>query len=262
MRLLTVTADDFGLHPDINRGVLDCARAGALSGVSVSVTGSAPDWPALREMRGRGIGIGLHLTFVGEPWLCGGRTFRSWREFAAAVFLGGPGFAAAVAAEARAQAKLLRANGFEPDRLDSHQHVHILPRVWGIVSSLASGFPSCGVRIPLAPPGRRSGRGAGYFALQRLAALRARARPGEPWCIGLAEGGHNSADRIRAELDRCSGHDAEFVAHPGVTTPDLQTRYRWGYDWSGERAMLLDPAFRQAITDAGYRMGTFGAAHA
>lgn len=252
MRLLTVTADDFGLHPDINRGILDCAGAGVLSGVSVAVTGSAPDWPALGRMRERGIGIGLHLTFVGEPWLSGGRMFRSWREFAAAVLMGGPGFAETVAAEARAQADLLGRKGFEPDRLDSHQHVHILPRVWDVVSSLASGFAACRVRIPLAPPGRRYGRGPGYFALQRLAALRARARPDTPWCIGLAESGHNSPARVRAELDECSGRDAEFVAHPGVTTPDLEKRYCWGYDWSGERALLLGPSFRGAVAEAGY----------
>jgi hypothetical protein len=42
------------------------------------------------------------------------------------------------------------------------------------------------------------------------------------------------------------------VAHPGVKTPELEKRYGWGYDWSGERALLLDPSFRSAVADAGY----------
>jgi predicted glycoside hydrolase/deacetylase ChbG (UPF0249 family) len=254
MNVLTVTADDFGLHPDINRGILECAREGVLGAVSVTVNGSAPDWPTAHEMRKTGIRIGIHLSFVGEPWLTDGRRIADWRLFALSLLAGGRGFRRAVDLEARAQLKLMADRGIVPDHLDSHQHVHVLPGIWPSVRDLALEKGISRVRIPLAPPGARSCRGPGFMALQRLAGRRAVARGDAPWCLGLSNSGRNSREQVISELGQCRGHDAEFVAHPGVTTPELEDRYKWGYDWSGERDMLLNPEFKRAVGEAGYSL--------
>jgi hypothetical protein len=53
------------------------------------------------------------------------------------------------------------------------------------------------------------------------------------------------------------GAVAELVTHPGVTTPALQARYRWGYDWTGETAALRDPALRGELERAGFDLRRF-----
>src|SRR5438105_6114679 len=74
-RRLVVNADDFGLSPGVNDGILEAHAAGVVSSVSVLV--NAPGWEdAVAALRGGGaaLGAGLHLNLTaGEP-VSGGRT--------------------------------------------------------------------------------------------------------------------------------------------------------------------------------------------
>jgi hypothetical protein len=54
-----------------------------------------------------------------------------------------------------------------------------------------------------------------------------------------------------------AGALAELVAHPGFTTPALQGRYDWGYDWTGETEALRDPELRLAVERAGFALRGF-----
>jgi predicted glycoside hydrolase/deacetylase ChbG (UPF0249 family) len=57
-RTLIITADDFGLHPSYDAGMIEAATAGAIDGVGVMV-----DRTPLRvaELANRSVAIGLHL---------------------------------------------------------------------------------------------------------------------------------------------------------------------------------------------------------
>ena len=69
MRLLVVCADDFGLDPQVNEGVLHLARLGRLSAIGCMV--GAPSWasgaPALRELDADAVDVGLHLDLTQHP---------------------------------------------------------------------------------------------------------------------------------------------------------------------------------------------------
>src|SRR5437660_9999386 len=68
VRRLVVNADDFGLSPGVNDGILEAHAAGVVSSVSVLV--NAPGWEhAVAALRGTGsLGVGLHLNLTaGEP---------------------------------------------------------------------------------------------------------------------------------------------------------------------------------------------------
>ena len=65
-------ADDFGMNPAVNAGILSLAACGRLSATSLLVDGSAAraDIPALRSS---GLQVGLHLNLTesfGQPGLC------------------------------------------------------------------------------------------------------------------------------------------------------------------------------------------------
>src|SRR4051794_17886310 len=82
MPTVLVNADDFGLHRDIDRGILDCVEAGVVQSVSFSPQGESLDWNALRNLHDRGVRVGLHVTLVGEPWLTDGRIIPGWKDLA------------------------------------------------------------------------------------------------------------------------------------------------------------------------------------
>src|SRR6266849_2355946 len=78
--MLLVNADDFGLHKDIDRGILDCIEHGSVQSVSFSAVGRTVDWNKLLELIRHGVRVGLHITLVGEPWASDGRLVPGWKH--------------------------------------------------------------------------------------------------------------------------------------------------------------------------------------
>src|SRR5438105_14172244 len=155
VRRLVVNADDFGLSPGVNEGILEAHAAGAVS--SVSVLGDAPGWePAVAALRRAGaeLGAGLHLNLTaGEP-VSGGQSLVHART---GRFHGLAGLVARaltgridhhdVAAECGAQLARLRAVGVRVTHIDSHRHVHALPGVWAPVVATARANGVAFVRV-------------------------------------------------------------------------------------------------------------------
>ena len=66
MKKLIVNADDFGLHPLINAGIIKGYREGFIT--STSLMPSAPCWQEAVQLAQENpqLGIGVHLTLVGS----------------------------------------------------------------------------------------------------------------------------------------------------------------------------------------------------
>src|SRR5947209_10797608 len=162
-RRLVVNADDFGLSPGVNDGILEAHAAGVVSSVSVLV--NAPGWEhAVAALRGTGsLGVGLHLNLTaGEPVsegtaLVDAHTGR-FHGLAGLVTraLTGRIDPDCVAEECGAQLARLRAAGVRVTHIDSHRHVHALPGVWAPVVAIARAHGVAFVRVPVA---RGEGRG-------------------------------------------------------------------------------------------------------
>ena len=130
---LLVNADDFGMHPDIDRGIFECVERGRVHSVSFAATGRTVDWNKLQELIRHGVRVGLHVVLVGESWASDGRLVRDWKEMVKQLLFLGRGMKDAIADEIRRQFKLCSENGIDPRTLshvDSHQHVHVLNGVW------------------------------------------------------------------------------------------------------------------------------------
>jgi len=262
---LLVNADDLGLHADIDRGILECIECGRVQSVSFAATGRTVDWNRLRELMRHGVHVGLHVVLVDEPWASNGRVIRGWKELVKQLLLPGRTMKDAVAGEVRRQFQLCSENGLDPRTLshvDSHQHVHVLNGVWQPCLHLARQNDIPRMRVPWCPAIRVIKKNLGGIALQTLARYRTAEVNGYLPCLGLAHAGHNTASIFSDELEhaaRAGRPDIELVAHPGVNTPDLESRYAdWHFDWSGERDAILSTRFSEAVSASGYRFVTPG----
>jgi predicted glycoside hydrolase/deacetylase ChbG (UPF0249 family) len=130
-RYLIVNADDFGLSPGVNRGIIECAESGMLTSASLMVR-----WPAAAEAaayakQNRKISIGLHVD-LGEWVLRNGE----WESLYKVVDAEDK---RAVEVEITHQlAEFRRLVGRDPSHLDSHQHVHRTEPARSIMLKLGS----------------------------------------------------------------------------------------------------------------------------
>jgi predicted glycoside hydrolase/deacetylase ChbG (UPF0249 family) len=94
--------------------------------------------------------------------------------------------------------------------------------------------------------------------LERRARARSLRFPAD--ATGLDEAGTLERDRLLAALSRLArsgAPSAELATHPGEGGDADLDRYRWGYVWDRELAALVDPAVRERVAEAGFRLGTY-----
>ena len=254
MKRLIVTADDVGLHPGMTRGALAAHDQGIVTAVSVSPNGRDFE-EAVELLRDRPrLEVGAHLTLVGERPLSPPEKIPSLVGADGALHSGYPAFvlryaairAADLETELRAQVEKLLATGLEVVHLNSHQHLHVLPRVLDIVERLAQEHGIPAVRIPNEPEVSFTLRGL------QIALLNALGRNARFRTVGVMVAGHLNPERLRRCLDQVEGL-TELVCHPGLGEID----YSWGYEWEEETAALCDPALPDLLREKGISLGSF-----
>lgn len=127
---LIVNADDFGLSPGVNRGILEAHRHGIVTSASLMVRQPAAAQAAAASREYPALSLGLHLD-LGE-W-----TYRdgTWVPLYEVVPMDE---SAAVAGEVVRQLLAFRALvGKNPTHLDSHQHVHLKEPARSVVVNVA-----------------------------------------------------------------------------------------------------------------------------
>jgi predicted glycoside hydrolase/deacetylase ChbG (UPF0249 family) len=235
---LIVTADDVGLHPGMTEGAIRAHRDGVVTACSVVANGAA-FYDAVERLRDvPSLEAGVHLTLVEERSLTGMRLPRSYVEFVRDMK-----DRAAIERELRAQIERVLASGLRVTHLNGHQHVHMWPSVFAIVSRLADEYGIGYVRRVR----DRGGRG-GFARRLSIAALNVLGTGGST--IGVMEAGHLTADRIIKLVEHVKGV-TELVTHPGI---DVDAYAHWNYDWNAETEALCDPRVRKTIADRGIEL--------
>ena len=267
---LVVNADDLGLHPDIDAGILRAHREGILTSASVLVKGTHAE-VAVRRAREQGLALGVHLCLSTrlppaasevETVAPDGRMRATWAGFAAA-WLARRVRGAEVAREWRAQVRCARELGFEPDHLDVHQHLHLLPGLGGIVREL-SAETRLAVRWPRERPTRAWVRSPGAMTksllLGALAGLPFRAPRRSLPAMGVFESGALDEQALLGLIDRLEEGDHELVCHPGgaegIPVPEDPG---WRYGWRQELTALCSPAVRERVRARRIELTTWGA---
>ena len=278
MRRLIVNADDFGLHEAVNRGILAAHTAGIVSSASLMAGGAAFDEAVRLAGECPRLGVGVHLTLVGANSVLPvaevsslvdetGSFYRSYPLFIKRL-LRGKIRLAEVERELAAQIDRIRMAGIQPSHLDSHQHLHVLPGIGGIVLDLARRFSIRAIRIPAEPVafigatpatvGRLAGRG-GLTMLANLFRQHAAAagiRTSDHF-YGMLAGGQLTEPAILAILRRLPPGDSELMTHPGFADESLADAFRWDYQWDAERQALTAPAVRALLAERQIRLISF-----
>ncbi|MBI3154326.1 MAG: ChbG/HpnK family deacetylase [Burkholderiales bacterium] len=270
---LIVNADDYGYYGGVSRGILDAAAQGIVTatGVLANAARFDDDVPALRECSALDAGVHLNLT-SGEPLAApmraalarwGGR-FPGKFAIARAVATGAVPIAA-VESEWRAQIERCLRAGLALRFLNSHEHVHMHPRLFGLAQRLCAAYGIEHLRFTAATPAparTAAARGAGARlrgAIVGVLAAAARARLDRPVARFL---GLECSGRLgRADLDAIAaglqpGEVYELMCHPGRPAPgDVDDARLLGYhDWQGEFAALTAPGLRDRLAAAGVQL--------
>ena len=263
MRALVATADDVGLYDGLTQGALQAHDRGIVTAVSVVANGRALE-PALERLRERPeLDAGVHLTLVGERPLSppaavpsllgrGGAFLPHVRGFARRYLLGGIA-TPEVEAELRRQIERLLAGGLTLVHANSHQHLHVLPRVFEIVLRLAAEYRIPFVRIPREPATARFSmrsleiavlNGVGRGARRRL--LEQRGLRTTDRTVGVMDAGRLTCERLADAFGNVEGV-CELVCHPGLGDDALAAAHPWGYGWERETAALCDPRLPELL---------------
>jgi chitin disaccharide deacetylase len=135
-RRLIVNADDLGLSPSVNTAIFDVFEAGNLTSATlmVAMPGTADAIARLPEHSG--LAVGLHFCLTEGTALTGrssltdseGR-FRDRAGLIRAAYRGTVD-AGDIRNELRAQLERMEAWNVKPTHVDSHEHVHMMPRIF------------------------------------------------------------------------------------------------------------------------------------
>jgi len=225
-RCLIVNADDFGLSPGVNRGIIEAHVHGIVTSASAMTRWPAADEAAELARAHPRLRIGLHID-LGEWAYRKGK----WQTVYRVVSLRD---ASAIRKEIRRQLQNFRKLfGRDPDHLDSHQHVHREEPVRGIVLEYS----------------RRLGVPLRHFSqVQYFGGFYGQDAAGRPFprLIGPAA--------LVRMTEKLKPGVTELCCHPG-TGDDLPTMYR--RERQRELATLCDPRVKRAIRESRARLRSF-----
>lgn len=281
MKQLIVNADDFGLHPLINAGIIKGHQEGFIT--STSLMPSAPCWQEAVRLAKENprLGIGVHLTLVGGvPSVLPKEQVSSLLEddglflpdyvaFAKRYYSGAVK-KAELEAELRAQLERALSCGVNITHIDSHQHTHVLPGINSLVLKLSNEYNIIRVRIPkegyLFTGGFQTGVGrligrSGLSFCADMAALRADSlglRHPQHF-YGMLAGGHLNAQLIANILRQLPEGVSEIMTHPGLDSAALGKAFSWQYHWREELDAYLDAGNKALLKELGIEPVSFAA---
>ncbi|WP_375757642.1 ChbG/HpnK family deacetylase [Corallococcus exercitus] len=269
---LIVNADDLGLHPSLDAGILKAHREGIVTSATLLATGPSAA-QAVGRAKAQGLAVGVHLA-LSTRLPCAapaeavrtvapeGRLRGSWADFAKA-WLTGRVRREELERELSAQLSRARELGAKVDHLDGHQHLHLLPGVRSVVEEIAAreGLP---LRWPDALPRaswlRAPGPALKTTVLAVLARTAPRARPGvrRVSAGGVFEAGRLDEPALLGVLDALPAGDFELGCHPGEGAPHVPEDPAWRYGWDAELAALTSPRVRAKLVERGIALTNYG----
>jgi predicted glycoside hydrolase/deacetylase ChbG (UPF0249 family) len=175
-------------------------------------------------------------------------------------------------AEIAAQWDRLSEFGIQPSHWDSHQHLHMLPRLFPWVVAQAGRRGVRFVRARLAEPAGGATsfvRRLQLLGIQGVSAVATRyVAPVDgaamiPFMtVGFySAGGALTTVQLLEILDRLGGTAdtiVEVMLHPGRSDAETLRKYgHWGYAWERDLELLLDPTLSEALDRRGMEVTSF-----
>ena len=271
---LIVNADDYGLSPGVNAGVLAAHHEGLVT--SATLMANLPAAAEAVALAPPTLALGLHLNLTtGEPCAgaarvpslvgANGRFLRLDRLLLRLTLGRVP--RAELEREIAAQLERALTLSASLDHLDGHHHIHLHPAVLPVVLHLA---PSYGVRAmrcaaESAPSGPEMLRDRLRRVGNALVARRARPRAEAVGLVtadhfrGLGLGLAFMTNALVATLQRLPPGVTELMCHPGYPDAELAERTSYAAGRERELAALTAEAARETVRARGIMLTTYRA---
>jgi predicted glycoside hydrolase/deacetylase ChbG (UPF0249 family) len=226
-RILIVNADDFGLSPGVNAGILEAHNLGIVTSTSLMVRPPAAPQAARLARDYPKLAVGLHVDLC--EWVFQNGEWRLLYEVAPMAD------AAAVEMEIARQLETFETlTGHPPTHLDAHQHVH---RNEPVRSILLRAARSRGIALRANTPG-----------LRYCGAFYGQSNKGEPYPAGIA------AETLLELVCSLSEGVTELGCHP-ARTADIQSVYL--HERLVELKSLCDPRVKEALERESIQLCSF-----
>ena len=152
MKKIIINADDFGLTKDISESIIEIYKKGNLSSTSLLVNTPGTDYAIELAKNNLGLGVGLHFNITEGKSISGQSTLTNSKGF----FLNksqinfGVLFnkikPCEIKYELESQYNYLKNKGLNITHIDSHQHIHMNPKIFKIIANFAKS-KSINIRI-------------------------------------------------------------------------------------------------------------------
>ena len=270
---LIVTADDFGLAPEVNDAVEKGHREGIVSAASLMAAGPAVADAVRRARSMPRLRVGLHIVLVdGRPLLPpsripdlvddGGRLRTDMGWLAGAIAVSGA-VRRQVAEEIEAQFDAFASTGLPLDHVNAHKHFHLHPVVASMIVSIGARYGMRGLRVPIEPASVlhevETATSARSIAWPWTRWLQARARRAglcaPQFVFGLRWSGRMTSERLAGLIGKRPSGVVEIYTHPA--TSDTFDGHARNYQYEGELAALCDRACIDALRASGTSLGGY-----
>jgi hopanoid biosynthesis associated protein HpnK len=281
VKRLIVSADDFGISPEVNEAVEQAHRDGILRAASLMVGAPAAADAVERAHRMPDLAVGLHVVLVfGRPVLppqqIPGIVDRDGR-FLTDLFRAGvrfffrPGVRRQLEAEIRAQFERFAATGLALDHVNAQSHMHVHPTIFRLLLQVGREYGLRAIRLPREPfapsyraAGDRFGPRLGNALLTEpwLALMRRRARRLRIACndyaFGVNDAGAMTEPRVLRLLADLPEGVTEMFFHPASKPFAGADPGTENYAWAAELAALTSPRVREVLALRQIERVTYG----
>jgi hopanoid biosynthesis associated protein HpnK len=274
MKRVIVNGDDFGLAVPVNEAIVEAHCRGILTTASLMVGAGAAADAIARAQQVPSLRVGLHVVLVegrsildppAIPDLVNARgEFSNDPVRTGFKYALGPGIRKQLKAEIRAQFEKFRETGLTLDHADTHNHLHLHPRILNLILEVGRDYGLSAVRLPNEPP-LPSWRASGKAPIARLAAgillspligfMKLRLRRAQVKCndhiFGLADCGAMTTDLLLQFLKNLPDGVTEIYFHPATRRcPEIESTMPT-YHHVEEFEALTSTRVREAFETAG-----------
>jgi hopanoid biosynthesis associated protein HpnK len=274
-RKLIVNADDFGLSEKVNEGIVQAHRNGVVTSASIIANGVAFEHAVELCHSTPTLDVGVHLTLVEEKPLSDKRDIPSLVDKSGCFYHHAMAFIQRyllshisfdeVRYELDLQVRKVLASGIEVSHLDSHQHIHILPRISRIVGKLAKKYNIPAVRYPRE-------RLKSYMFKQKdscskilkllvlntfcaFSDVRGAKHPDH--FVGVFFAGRLNKKNLQRVIENLPIDGiCELVCHPGLHDPEGKYQH-WHYHWQEEHDALTDREIKDLLGRNGINLMSY-----
>jgi chitin disaccharide deacetylase len=256
MKSIIVTADDLGLDPYINKGIVDAYQNGIITCSALLMNAPATEEGITIARGNPGLEVGIHLSIVEgyslrnvastiteiKPYFDSGICLkRNWSEFVKCYLMGRIDLNE-LEEEFELQIRKFKSNFDSIPFLNSTQHMHLLPGIWKIVLKLCKTHGIKYIRLPrLTFPDRLwfNKRILYIFPFSLLGSycrlsLKNTGIQSADNVVGMQFSGNISAEKLKFILSHLGHGVNEIVLHPGFKSqylinhlPSSYSNFEW-----------------------------------